>query len=267
MASGVVDSAKALLRERFGVWPLLELRNRVVMGHKVPALKAFEDREVARLRQQLGKTPTATVAVVVPTYKRPQMLIDALNSILAQDYQDYVIIVVDDGAGLPAVLPDDPRLFAVSLSRNSAVLGLVRNVGIRLTDSRFIAFLDDDNTWTKDHLTVTIGALEAGADIVYTAVRRWMADGSERDILSHPFDWKTFVEITNYVDSNSIVLRRTPRAIFSRLPRVKATHPKEDWEFVYRQARGRRIRHIDTPTVEYLVNADSFYTTWAGLEA
>lgn len=263
MGAGVLETAKTWVREHYGVWPLFEWRNRAVMGHKVPALVAFENAEVKRLAAQLSQIPTATVAVVVPTYKRPEMLVDALNSILAQDYQDYVIIVVDDGAGLPPVLPSDPRLFAVSLSRNSKVLGLVRNVGIRLTGSKYIAFLDDDNTWTKDHLTTTIAAIEAGADIVYTAVRRWMPDGRERDILSHAFDWKSFVVTTNYVDSNSIVLRRTPRAIFSRLPRVKATHPKEDWEFVYRQARGRRIEHIDVPTVEYLVNDESYYTTWA----
>jgi len=263
MAKGLTGAAKQLMYDTFGVWPLLELRNRLVMGHKVPPLRKFEDDEVARLSAQLGRRPTASVAVVVPTYKRPKMLVDALNSILAQTYQDFVIIVVDDGAGLPAVLPDDPRLSAVSLSRNSAVLGLVRNVGIRLTDSKFIAFLDDDNVWTPEHLEITIAALEAGDDIVYTAVRRWFGDGAERDVLSHPFEWKSFVTITNYVDSNSIVMRRTPRAIFSRLPRVKATHPKEDWEFVYRQAKHGRIRHLEAPTVEYLVNADSYYTSWA----
>lgn len=261
MGNGLAGAAKRLVREHYGVWPLFEWRNRLILGRRVPSLIAFENSEVARLSRELGVAPSAKVAVVVPTYKRPQMLIEALNSILAQTFQDYVIIVVDDGAGLPE-LPRDPRLFAVSLSRNSAVLGLVRNTGIRLTRSQYVAFLDDDNVWTPEHLAITVGALDDGADFVYTAVRRWTPDGKERDILSHPFDRKSFNVMTNYIDSNSIVVRRTRKTIFSRLPRGKSTHPKEDWEFAARQTRGARVVHIEVPTVEYLVNLESYYTTW-----
>jgi glycosyltransferase involved in cell wall biosynthesis len=195
------------------------------------------------------------------TYKRPEQLLLALDSILQQEVRDFVVMVVDDGAGLPA-LPADPRITGVSLSRNSAVLGLVRNVGIRLTDSRYIAFLDDDNTWTPQHLTLTIGALEAGADFVYTDLRRHAADGREIDILSGDFDRRSHADKISMVDSNAMALRRTPQAIFSRLPRTRDTLPKEDWEFVWRLTRRARVQHIAAPTVNYLVNLESYYTEW-----
>jgi glycosyltransferase involved in cell wall biosynthesis len=239
----------------------MELRNKVVMAPKLPALIAFENREVRRHAAALGRRPSARIAVVVPTYRRPQQLLVALDSILKQEVQDFVVMVVDDGAGLPE-LPKDPRITGVSLSRNSAVLGLVRNVGIRLTESRYIAFLDDDNTWTPQHLTLTIGALEAGADFVYSDLRRLTEAGVEMDVVSGEFDRRTFSDSSSWVDSNAIVVRRTPRTLFSRLPRVKATLPKEDWEFTWRQTRGARVTHVATPTVEYLVNPESYYTRW-----
>jgi glycosyltransferase involved in cell wall biosynthesis len=261
LAQKFVALGKRVVRRYVGVWPAMEWRNRAAMGHAAPGLKRFEDREVARLAATLARIPTAMVACIMPTYRRPDQLLEAVASVLSQDYRDLVLVVVDDGAGLPE-LPRDDRVFAVSLSRNSKVLGLVRNVGIRLSQSKYIAFLDDDNTWTPDHLSVALGALESGLDLVYTAVRRRTPDGAELDVLSRPFGRKTFANDPNYVDANSVVLRRTERALFSRLPRVRQTMPKEDWEFVFRQSRGARVAHIPTPTVEYLVNSDSYYTNW-----
>ncbi len=50
--------------------------------------------------------------------------------------------------------------------------------------------------------------------------------------------------------------------LFSRLPRVRSTLPKEDWEFVYRIAKRRPVEHVPVTTVRYLVNEDSYYTDW-----
>ncbi|MGQ0839391.1 glycosyltransferase family 2 protein [Actinokineospora sp.] len=259
--NGVSAAARRALRDAFGLWPMHEAKTRLRLGHRVPELRRFEDAEVARLRAAVGERPETLVTTVMPTYQRPELLPPAVESALAQTVTDQLVIVVDDGGGLPA-LPSDPRLVAVSLSRNSAVLGLVRNVGIRLTRSRFIAFLDDDNTWRPDHLAHTLAALGRGADVVYAAVERRRADGTVLDVLSEPFDRKTFVDDSPYVDANSIVLRRGPDVLFSRIPRVKATLPKEDWEFVHRMAKRRVVAHVPEPTVRYLVNEASYYTEW-----
>ncbi|SDC92395.1 glycosyltransferase family 2 protein [Actinokineospora iranica] len=259
--NGVSATVRRALRDAFGLWPMHEAKTRLALGRRVPALRAFEDAEVARLRAVVGARPASLVTTVMPTYRRPELLPAAVESALAQTVTDQTVIVVDDGGGLPA-LPQDPRLVAVSLSRNSGVLGLVRNVGIRLTDSRYLAFLDDDNTWREDHLEHTLRALSRGADLVYSAVERRRGDGTVLDVLSEPFDRKTLVDDSPYVDSNSIVLRRSPDVLFSRIPRVKATLPKEDWEFVHRMSKRRVVEHVPEPTVRYLVNEASYYTQW-----
>jgi hypothetical protein len=254
-------ATKAQLRKRFGIWVVLETRNRVRFSLAVLRWRRFENREVARLRSVLCRRPSARVATIMPTYRRPELLLAAVRSALAQSVTDQVVIVVDDGGGLPE-LPDDERLFAVSLSRNSHVLGLVRNVGIRLSDSRYIAFLDDDNTWLPNHLEVALGALEAGSDVVYTAVERVRADGTRHDVLCRPFSRKTLTDAP-LVDANSLVVRRDPGVVFSRIPRKRRTLPKEDWEFLYRLSRTRTVHCVPTPTVRYLINAESYYTNWA----
>jgi Glycosyl transferase family 2 len=249
------------LRDTFGLWPMHEARNRLVLGPRTPAWRRFEDAEVARLRPLLAARGRPLVVTVMPTYRRPELLPAAVDSALAQTVTDHLVVVVDDGGGLPP-LPAHPRLVTVSLARNSAVLGLVRNVGIRITDSQFIAFLDDDNRWHENHLEVALGALRRGVDLVYTAVERRRADGSVLDVLSRPFDRTAFTDEDSWVDSNALVVRRGPEVLFSRMPRTKATLPKEDWEFVHRLARRHLVEHVPEPTVQYLVNEASYYTTW-----
>ena len=262
LATFVAQTTKGWVRRTIGLWPAMELRNRIVMAPRLPGIIRFENEEVARLKRQLGTVPTATIACIIPTYKRPEGVIAAVNSVLAQERRDFVIIVVDDGAGLPA-LPNDPRLFAVSLSRNCGIAGLVRNVGIRLSNSDFIAFLDDDNIWTPQHLTMAVGALGNDTDMIYTAVRRRKPDGSEFDVLSKPFDRRRFSDEPSWVDINAIALRRSVCRPFSRLPRVRATLPREDWEFVWRVSRKARVKHLPIVTVEYLLNPASHYTSWS----
>jgi glycosyltransferase involved in cell wall biosynthesis len=255
----LVQGVKDVLRRRIGIWVLYEWRNRVLLARPGRRFRRFESTEVERLKAQLGPLPHHEVSVVIATYRRPELLRAAVASALAQT-GDIGVVVVDDGGGLPD-LPDDPRLVAVSLARNTHTAGVVRNVGIHLTDSTYLAFLDDDNTWYPEHLTVALRALRDDADLVYTSVRRVRADGTELDTLDRNFVRREFADAA-FVDLNSLVVRRTRRTYFSRLPRDRHTLPAEDWEFVYRVSGRARVRHLPEVTVRYLVNEESYYTNW-----
>ena len=249
------------LRARYGIWPLLEARNKLLDWPGAIRLRAFEDAEVRRLSGDTdARIPPATVTTIIPTYRRPEALQAAVRSALAQDLAEHTVVVVDDGGGLPD-LPDDPRLVAVSLRRNTGSVAIVRNVGIRLARSPYVAFLDDDNTWRPDHLRICLAAIADGADVVYTAVRRLRPDGSTLDVLSTPFD-RTLLREDSYVDTNAIVLRLDRGVRYSRLPRPRGRFPREDWELTWRLSRGRTVVHVPEPTVAYSVNPDSYYTRW-----
>ncbi|ALV31877.1 glycosyltransferase family 2 protein [Streptomyces sp. CdTB01] len=251
-----------LLKALFGWLVLFEARNKVLLAPSALRLRRVEDAETRRLSAELVAPPSALVATVIATHRRPEALRAAVRSALGQTVRDQVVIVVDDGAGLPE-LPADPRLFAVSLAHNTGVAGVVRNVGIRLTRSRYVAFLDDDNLWEPDHLERALAALEApgGPDGVYTALRRVLPDGSEKDVLSVPFDRRRAAREA-FLDTNAFVARRDRSLRFSRLRRTPEVLPREDWELIRRYGRGHRVLHLPYPTVRYLVNPASFYTDW-----
>ena len=270
---------RKLLRRHFGWLPLYELRNKVRYGHTVPRVWLFESAEVRRLRATLPKGAAPLVTVVIPTYRRPETLPAAVRSVLAQTIHDLRVIVVDDGGGGLPKLPDDPRLVVASLARNTAVLGVVRNVGIRLADSEFVAFLDDDNEWEPEHLATALAALrpDPGPDAsggrgrrapagVYTALRRVLPDGREVDVLSVPFDRRLARE-EGFLDANGFVAHRSRALRFSRLRRDRGVLPREDWATLYRYSRRHPIEHVPVPTVRYLVNPNTYYTVWDPIES
>lgn len=252
---------KASLSRAFGWHVLYEARNKILLGPTALALRRAEDAEVRRLRTVV-RPPPALVATVIATYDRPERLGAAVGSALEQTVADQTVIVVDDGGGLPE-LPDDPRLTAVSLSRNIGIAGVVRNIGIRLTESRYVAFLDDDNLWEQDHLRQTLDALEAdgGPDAVYTALRRVRPDGTDLDVLSVPFDRRRAAHEA-FLDTNAFVARRDRTLRFSRIRRTPEVLPREDWELIYRYSRRHRVAHVPVATVRYLTNPQSYYTHW-----
>lgn len=250
--------ARSQLRDAYGIWPLFEARAKAVGWPRALAAARAERNEVQRLSRVVS-VPPALVVTIIPTHRRPELLERAVNSALAQTVRDHVVVVVDDGAGL-SPLPADDRLVAVSLSENMGRPGVVRNVGIALSHSTYLAFLDDDNTWHPQHLATALRAM-GNADLVYTGVERAHPDGSVLDVLARPFDRRALAA-GPYVDTSCIVVRRGPGVHFSRLSRSSAKVPGEDWELVWRLSRRRQIRHVPEVTVRYLVNPDSYFTQW-----
>lgn len=98
------------------------------------------------------------ISVVIPTYKRTELLRKAVASACSQDYPNLEVLVVGDGdPDFPSETQrwtNDPRVRAVNLSKNHGSGGAVpRNYGIMMAAGGLIAYCDDDNAWTPDHLS------------------------------------------------------------------------------------------------------------------
>ncbi|WP_418154733.1 glycosyltransferase family 2 protein [Actinoalloteichus caeruleus] len=255
--------AKDLLRRLVGRHVVAERWYRLRYAATRRAARAEEDAEVERLSTVVAPVPEATVVVVIPTYRRPGRLLAAVRSALGQTVRDVAVLVVDDGGGEVGTLPPDPRLRLIRLGRNHGSCGLARNVGIRLSRSPFVAFLDDDNTWRPDHLERALRALreEPGPGLAYTAVRRLRADGSQLDIIGREFDRRAHTD-DSWADSNSIVVTRSPLVRFDPWARPRSVNPKEDWELVHRLSRRMRVTYVPVVTVDYAVHRGSYFTDW-----
>ncbi len=122
------------------------------------------------------------ISVVVPIYNVEAYVADCLESILAQDFDDFEVLLVDDGSpdGSRAIVEGfvarDDRLRL--LTRENGGLGAARNTGLREAGGEFLTFVDSDDELPRHALgTMVRSARETGADIVCGSVERF--DGSK----------------------------------------------------------------------------------------
>ena len=106
-------------------------------------------------------TNSPMVSVVIPTYNRASWIGTTLSSVLNQTYQNFEIIVVDDGStdDTSKVVKLFPSVQYVLLNRNYGV-SKTRNEGLALAKGRYICFLDSDDLWDKKKLETQVKWME-----------------------------------------------------------------------------------------------------------
>lgn len=113
----------------------------------------------------------AKVSVIIPTYNRGSLISRAVESVLAQTFTDYELIVVDDGSTdqTQQVLAKFKKRIRYIFQENSGV-SAARNHGIREATGEYIAFLDSDDYWIPDKLSQQVKVLDNHLNfgIVYT---------------------------------------------------------------------------------------------------
>lgn len=101
------------------------------------------------------------ISVVIPTFNRAHCVGNAIESVFAQTFKDFEIIVIDDGSsdGTIEVLKKFGDKISVFRQKNRGVAA-ARNAGIRAARGKWIAFLDSDDRWYPGKLEWQMVALE-----------------------------------------------------------------------------------------------------------
>jgi glycosyltransferase involved in cell wall biosynthesis len=113
------------------------------------------------------------VSVIVPAYKVTPYIAETLNSILAQTFQDFEIVVVNDGCPDSEALEralDPYRSRVIYVRQENQGPASARNTAIRSgTATKYIALLDGDDKWDRDYLKVQTGIMEQDStiDVLY----------------------------------------------------------------------------------------------------
>lgn len=131
--------------------------------------------------------PTADVSVIIPTYNRVSMLLEALDSVFSQDYNGVVdVIVVDDNSqdGTSEIVKERyPAVHLISLQQNVGAYA-ARNQAILASSGQYVAFLDSDDLWEPDYLRTQLVAL-AGQERCFcaSAVIDWQTVQNQKTIV------------------------------------------------------------------------------------
>ena len=102
------------------------------------------------------------VSIIMPTYNRAHILPRAIESVLNQSYQNFELIIIDDGSSDDTyrVMKSykDQRIRYIRYTENYGQ-SHARNVGINMAKGEYIAFLDSDNEWIPSHLEARVNLL------------------------------------------------------------------------------------------------------------
>jgi len=184
----------------------------------------------------------ATISVVIPVYNGERTIAETVNSVLEQTFQDFELIVIDDGSHdatteiLAAI--DDPRLKVFSYP--NAGVAVSRNRGIELASGEFVSFLDADDLWTRDKLEMQLNALrdhpEAAVSYSWTTVIDEM--GIRTDYGIYPtLNGYVFPDLLElfFLGNGSNALVRS--SVFDQIEGFDQTvAPAEDWDLFLRLA-------------------------------
>jgi len=217
------------------------------------------------------------VTVVVPLHDGKRFIGQTLRSVLAQTFERFEVIVVDDGSSddgpeVVRSLAADPRVRLVTVPHRG--VAAARNEGAaRASDATaLLAFLDADDIWGADVLTTLVGALEARPDAAGAFVLAEYIDASgdvlhSGDFPRHmrsrqdlrngelvPRDVRADIGPEHLVFSNpvyppSCLLLR--RSAFDAVGGFDGRFLAEDWEFALRLAGNGPIVPVDRVLVGY----------------
>jgi glycosyltransferase involved in cell wall biosynthesis len=108
-----------------------------------------------------------TFSVVIPTYDRATFVAKAIDSVLLQTFEDYEVIVIDDGStdNTSQVLQRYSTRIRVIRQPNSGV-SAARNKGVKLAKGLWIAFLDSDDEWDPNYLACQLEHIRCNPGVI-----------------------------------------------------------------------------------------------------
>src|ERR1035441_5091182 len=159
------------------------------------------------------------VTVLLTSYNRPQYLSRAIQSVLAQTFTDWELMILDDGSpdpGIGTILHNvakwgDSRItvqrFVTTDAERAATCryATLINWGAAHTTGKYITYLCDDDWYLPDRLERMVAVLETGVDVVYGAQEMW-----EDGVIFHTRGADAVLTNANArVDQNSVMHTRS----------------------------------------------------------
>jgi glycosyltransferase involved in cell wall biosynthesis len=218
------------------------------------------------------------VSIILPTFNRAYCLERAVFSIASQSYQDWELIVVDDGStdGTDALR----ERFANALGeryieRVTRHVGVsaARNMGISIARGDYIAFQDSDDVWMPEKLGLQVAAMDKEPDVgfcftdyaifddslIYSEHKHRIPDALQRNI------YPALLEIRhNYIVCPSVLLRRELMRLVGSFD--EAMQVCEDIDLWARIARETNTLAIHSPLVAIHVRAPACFPYAASIE-
>ncbi len=207
------------------------------------------------------------VSVIIPAFNYGHFLPEALDSVLAQSFQDFEIIVVDDGStdttqeAVSAYIKKNPKRIRYFYQDNKGPAA-ARNKGIREARGEYIAFLDADDLWLPKKLDLQIDRFQNNPNcgLVYTGYYLMNECGAIQGIYSMQPVPKEIIKkrilLTNPMAGTPTIMVR--KSCFEKVGYFdEDLVSAEDWDMWLRIIRKYDFAHVREPLVKVRLHKES----------
>jgi glycosyltransferase involved in cell wall biosynthesis len=207
-----------------------------------------------------------TVSVIIPTYNRGWALNRAIDSVLAQEFHDFEIIVVDDGSSdnTSKILQSYPQISVVRQAQGG--VSAARNAGIAWAAGGLITFLDSDDLWLPEKLSAQVAFFDAHPEALICQTEEiWIRNGKfvnpkKRHKKYSGMIFEQCLELC-IVSPSAVMMKRS---LFDEIGTFDETLPVcEDYDLWLRAAWRFPIYLIEAPLViKYGGHSDQLSRKW-----
>lgn len=207
------------------------------------------------------------VSVIVPTYNRAHMVTETIDSILAQTFKDFELIVVDNEStdnteeAIKSYADERIRYFK---HRNNGVVAVNRNYGIGKAQGQYIAFCDDDDLWLPEKLERQLPEFEKDNQIGLVCTNSIIFDrhGEHGEMIKaklkdSDFTLESLIWGNPVIGSSALVKRQVVDDV-GMMDESPEIFTSEDYELWLRIAKRYKIKYIDLPLIKYRTHAGAY---------
>lgn len=186
------------------------------------------------------------VSIIMPAYNAEGFITDAIDSVIAQTFVDWELLIVDDGSTdgtkevINAYIHKDPRIRYYHQANGKQ--GKARNLGIINSTGDYIAFLDADDYWIRTKLETQIAVFEKYCHVALVCTNGYSFETEREDVRSTwcslsagiigPEQGLHSMLRSNFILNSSVVLRRSVFEkvdYFSEYDKVQAAEDYDLW--------------------------------------
>ena len=190
------------------------------------------------------------VDIILPTYNRANKIKKAINSVTSQLHKSWNLHICDDGstdstAVICETFINDSRINYIKLPHKG--VSATRNVGLNLSKGEILAFIDSDNEWLPEYLSLMIAFQKMyNLSAAYCACLLSNEENDELIWLGNHFDWDKCLEL-NYIDLNGFIYEREcAKAYFD-----KSLKRFVDWDYILKITKHLPTAFLDCGLIKY----------------
>jgi len=197
------------------------------------------------------------VTVIIPTYNSAKYITEAVDSVLAQTYKNFEIIVVDDGSTDDTDEVLKPYMDKIIyIKKKNGGPASARNRGIESSSGEFIAFLDADDVWLPEKLERQVEFMKNNpeVEIIFTKVANYEDPENQtlgRINIKDGYIFDQLLKRGNFINASTVLLKAEcikNKELFDEDKRLISV---EDYNLWLRLARKCKFAYLGEATTRY----------------